>query len=89
MIRKLMIGKDEWTIQYIPADPLEDRYGGMLEEKHLIVIHMDKDHEDPIKLFGTLCHEVLHARNKRLSEKAVVETEAAIMAIARSIFRGE
>ena len=86
MLRKLKIGKDIWTIKRVPKDPLKENYGGVIEQQKTIVIFDHPDHSDPVQLFCTIAHEVIHARNKRLSEKAVCETEAALMEVAYSIF---
>ena len=83
--KKLKVGKEEWSISIEPND-----YGILAgvtrwDEKTIYVFE-GMDHGDPFELFGTMAHEILHARNKSLSEKAVRETEEALVVMARAIF---
>ena len=89
MIKKIKIGKETWKIRTVAPDPLGENYGGTKANEKEIVIFRHPDHTDKFMLFGTLAHEILHARNKRLSEKAVCETEAALIELAKHIFSGE
>ena len=83
----VQVGADEWRVEFRPADELEERMGATLPDKQTILIYAHADHDgDPVELFGTIVHELIHARNKRLSEKATYETEAAIVEVARRIF---
>ena len=82
----VVIGKSEWQIQEEPEDELRERYGGCMYDTKTIHIYNHKDHRTKAGLFSTFIHEIIHARNKSLSEKAVSDTEEAIMRIFRQLF---
>jgi len=84
MLRSLMIGKRRWKIRY-SKDVLLERMGACDADESTIWIFDRPEHKDPLQLFSTFAHEILHARNPKLSEKAVVETELALIDIARKI----
>ena len=84
--RKIKIGKEDWSIRVHKS--CYGLYAGLtLRAKKDIIVFKDVHNpDDPFELFGTLAHEILHARNGGLSEKAVTETETALVSIARAVF---
>jgi hypothetical protein len=86
VIKKIRIGDEDWAIRSAGRDVIGERLGLCDRETKTIWIYSAEEHADPVALFGTLAHEIIHARNPRLSEKATSETEAALMEIARALF---
>lgn len=84
--KTILIGKTEWQIKEEPEDELRERYGGCMHETNTIHIYNHKDHRKKSGLFATTIHEIIHARNKGLSERAVTDTEEAIMRIFLELF---
>ena len=83
----LQIGADEWQVVFMPADELGERLGATVWEDRIIYIYDHPQHSDPVELFGTIAHEILHARiGARLSEKAARESEMALIAAVRIVF---
>ena len=86
MLSKIKIGKKEWGMRLEQSDAMDGFYGGLDEENSNILIFDCPEHNDPIKLFGTGLHEMLHARNPKMSERAVLDTERAAMEWAAYVF---
>ena len=83
--KTVRIGKDTWRIVATKCDVLGENYGACLHDEKTIYVFDKPEHDDPVLLLATIAHEIIHARNKGLSEKATSETEAAIMEAARAI----
>lgn len=83
--KTLTIGGETWAVSSMEKDVLGERLGACVEDEKTIYVWDDPETRTRRGKFAVLVHEIMHARNPGLSEKATCETEDAIMEAFRKL----